>query len=278
MLLSAPLEVARTNACTSAPSSTSASVRCEPMNPSAPVTSTVRPAYASPSSERSSSKASSVQDVSLTRARVLARPARTVTIPGPCRPRSKTPAPARPRRRAAAAARRPRAASTPRGSAVARFAVRERTIDGLAISGGHVGHLHYLSELADGTREHVLLAELKRACRPGSTVLEAGRAHRLPHAAGCPCGRPGGRGRRLRGEPDHDPGAGAEPAPERPGRPGRGRPARARRRRGDEPLRRPRERRREQLLRRPRHGRSRSRSRPSTRGSRRTTGCHRSRR
>ncbi len=60
------------------------------------------------------------------------------------------------------------------GGVVARFAVRERTIDGLAISGGHVGHLHYLSELADGTREHVLLAELKRACRPGTTVLEAG--------------------------------------------------------------------------------------------------------
>ena len=38
------LDVARTNACTSAPSSTSASVRCEPMKPSAPVTSVVRPA------------------------------------------------------------------------------------------------------------------------------------------------------------------------------------------------------------------------------------------
>ena len=44
MLFSAPLEVARTNAWTLAPSATSASVRCEPMNPSAPVTSTVRPA------------------------------------------------------------------------------------------------------------------------------------------------------------------------------------------------------------------------------------------
>ena len=43
MLFSAPLEVARTKAWTFAPSSTSASVRCEPMNPSAPVTSTVRP-------------------------------------------------------------------------------------------------------------------------------------------------------------------------------------------------------------------------------------------
>jgi hypothetical protein len=42
MLFSAPLEFARTNACTVAPSSTSASVRCEPMKPSAPVTSTVR--------------------------------------------------------------------------------------------------------------------------------------------------------------------------------------------------------------------------------------------
>ena len=43
MLLSAPLDVARTNAWTLAPSVTSASVRCEPMKPSAPVTSTVRP-------------------------------------------------------------------------------------------------------------------------------------------------------------------------------------------------------------------------------------------
>ena len=37
------LDVARTNAVTLAPISTSASVRCEPMKPSAPVTSTVRP-------------------------------------------------------------------------------------------------------------------------------------------------------------------------------------------------------------------------------------------
>ena len=43
MLFSAPLDVARTKAMTFAPSSTSASVRCEPMKPSAPVTSTVRP-------------------------------------------------------------------------------------------------------------------------------------------------------------------------------------------------------------------------------------------
>ena len=43
MLFSAPLEVARTNAWTFAPSATSASVRCEPMKPSAPVTRTVRP-------------------------------------------------------------------------------------------------------------------------------------------------------------------------------------------------------------------------------------------
>ena len=43
MLLSAPDEVARTNATTSAPISTSASVRCEPMKPSAPVTRHVRP-------------------------------------------------------------------------------------------------------------------------------------------------------------------------------------------------------------------------------------------
>ena len=43
MLFSAPLEVARTNAWTFAPISTRPSVRCEPMKPSAPVTSTVRP-------------------------------------------------------------------------------------------------------------------------------------------------------------------------------------------------------------------------------------------
>ena len=44
MLFRAPLDVARTNACTFAPSATSASVRCEPMKPSAPVTRAVRPA------------------------------------------------------------------------------------------------------------------------------------------------------------------------------------------------------------------------------------------
>ena len=44
MLFSAPLEVARTKAWTLASSATSASVRCDPMKPSAPVTSTVRPA------------------------------------------------------------------------------------------------------------------------------------------------------------------------------------------------------------------------------------------
>ena len=43
MLFSAPQEVARTNAVTLAPMWTSASVRCEPMKPSAPVTTTVRP-------------------------------------------------------------------------------------------------------------------------------------------------------------------------------------------------------------------------------------------
>ena len=44
MLFSAPDDVARTNAITFASSSTSASVRCEPMKPSAPVTRQVRPA------------------------------------------------------------------------------------------------------------------------------------------------------------------------------------------------------------------------------------------
>src|SRR6266511_3512045 len=44
MLFTAPLEVARTNACTLAPASTRASVRWDPMNPSAPVTRQVFPA------------------------------------------------------------------------------------------------------------------------------------------------------------------------------------------------------------------------------------------
>src|SRR5436190_2413270 len=64
MLFSAPLEVARTNACTFASSATRASVRCEPMNPSAPVTRAVRPVKASPISARSDVRASSVQVVS----------------------------------------------------------------------------------------------------------------------------------------------------------------------------------------------------------------------
>src|SRR5438128_2283189 len=55
MLFNAPLEVARTNAWTSAPNATSASVRCEPMNPSAPVTKTVRPSYNEPNSGASES-------------------------------------------------------------------------------------------------------------------------------------------------------------------------------------------------------------------------------
>ena len=61
MLFSAPLEVARTKACTFAPSSTSASVRCEPMKPSAPVTITVRPSYASAKSRRRPARAFSLQ-------------------------------------------------------------------------------------------------------------------------------------------------------------------------------------------------------------------------
>ena len=44
MLFSAPDDVARTNAITCASRWTSASVRCEPMKPSAPVTRQVRPA------------------------------------------------------------------------------------------------------------------------------------------------------------------------------------------------------------------------------------------
>ena len=65
MLFSAPLEVARTNAWTSAPTATSASVRCEPMNPSAPVIRTVRPPKIGPNSPLSSASASSVHWVSL---------------------------------------------------------------------------------------------------------------------------------------------------------------------------------------------------------------------
>src|SRR5919108_721176 len=61
MLFSAPLDVARTKACTSASSATRASVRWEPMNPSAPVTTQVRPVKSSPYSARRSASASSVQ-------------------------------------------------------------------------------------------------------------------------------------------------------------------------------------------------------------------------
>ena len=62
MLFSAPLEVARTKAWTLAPSATSASVRCEPMKPSAPVTrhGASRVEY-SPNSRRRSASDSSVQ-------------------------------------------------------------------------------------------------------------------------------------------------------------------------------------------------------------------------
>src|ERR671936_341033 len=61
MLFSAPLDVARTKAWTLASSATSASVRCDPMKPSAPVTRQVRPAKTSPYSRRSAANASSVQ-------------------------------------------------------------------------------------------------------------------------------------------------------------------------------------------------------------------------
>jgi FkbM family methyltransferase len=60
------------------------------------------------------------------------------------------------------------------GGLAARVVVREREVDGLRLTGTHLGHLHYLAELADGTREQVLLDELRRATRPGSTLLEAG--------------------------------------------------------------------------------------------------------
>src|SRR5436305_1005053 len=80
MLFSAPLEVARTNAWTLASSATRASVRCDPMNPSAPVTRTVRPVNASPSSARSEASESSVQVVSWPGAVMMGRmPARADT-------------------------------------------------------------------------------------------------------------------------------------------------------------------------------------------------------
>src|SRR5919202_2099979 len=61
MLFRAPLEVARTKAWRRASRGTSASVRCEPMKPSAPVTRTVRPPNVSPKSRRRAASASSVQ-------------------------------------------------------------------------------------------------------------------------------------------------------------------------------------------------------------------------
>src|SRR5919202_1648056 len=61
MLFRAPLEVARTKAWRRASRGTSASVRCEPMKPSAPVTRTVRPPETSPKSRRSAASESSVQ-------------------------------------------------------------------------------------------------------------------------------------------------------------------------------------------------------------------------
>src|SRR5205809_312425 len=64
MLFSAPLEVARTKACTLAPMPTSASVRWEPMKPSAPVTRQVRPLNASPNSRWSAAIDASVHWVS----------------------------------------------------------------------------------------------------------------------------------------------------------------------------------------------------------------------
>src|SRR5205085_5031683 len=80
MLFRAPLEVARTKAWTFASRATSASVRWEPMNPSAPVTRTVRPVKASPSSLRREASDSSVQVVSWPGAVMMLRmPARADT-------------------------------------------------------------------------------------------------------------------------------------------------------------------------------------------------------
>ena len=60
------------------------------------------------------------------------------------------------------------------GGLATRLAPREHTIDGLVLRAGHVGHLHYLRELGDGTREALLRRLLEQACTPGSTMLDAG--------------------------------------------------------------------------------------------------------
>src|SRR4029078_7822728 len=88
MLFSAPLDVARTNACTFASSWTSASVRCDPMNPSAPVTRQVLPLKTSPKSRRRSATASSVQVESCWSAFMAAVPAHEQPKGSPERGRS----------------------------------------------------------------------------------------------------------------------------------------------------------------------------------------------
>src|SRR6476469_7631671 len=88
MLFSAPLEVARTNACTFASSRTSAAVRCDPMNPSAPVTRQVLPLKNSPKSRRRSATASSVQVESCWSAFMAAVPAHEQPKGSPERGRS----------------------------------------------------------------------------------------------------------------------------------------------------------------------------------------------
>src|SRR5215210_4363199 len=88
MLFSAPLEVARTNACTFASRWTSASVRCEPMNPSAPVTRQVLPPKYSPNSRRRSASASSLQVESDRSDFIRAVPAEEQLEPSPAHGRS----------------------------------------------------------------------------------------------------------------------------------------------------------------------------------------------
>src|ERR671931_1229096 len=88
MLFSAPLEVARTKACTLASRWTRASVRCEPMNPSAPVTRHVRPAKNSPNSRLRSARASSVQVESCRSGFIGAVPADEQVKGSPARGRS----------------------------------------------------------------------------------------------------------------------------------------------------------------------------------------------
>src|SRR5919204_932091 len=88
MLFSAPLDVARTNAKTFASSATSASVRCDPMKPSAPVTRHVRPVKYSPYSPRRAASDSSSQGESDPSGLIKAVQSEEVSKTSPSRGRS----------------------------------------------------------------------------------------------------------------------------------------------------------------------------------------------